>query len=299
MIATACPLCGTSDHELLFTCKDHTVTGEVFPILQCMGCQFVYTGGAPAQSNIGRYYQSSAYISHTDRKDGFVNRLYQFVRKRAVVSKRKMISRLVCKEQRRLLDYGCGTGAFLQEMQSTGWHIQGIEPDPGARNKAAAHTQVSIGEPSMLVSTKAAAVDVITLWHVLEHVHDLHETLDQFQRILDPNGFLIVAVPNHRSRDAFYYKQHWAAFDVPRHLYHFDPDSMQTLMKMHGFDVVGIRPMWFDAYYVSLLSDQYKSGKIRPVHAFMRGLVSNLGAIFQKGVCSSQIYVIRKRQPNA
>jgi len=299
LIATACPLCGTSQHNLLFTCKDHTVTGEIFPILQCTDCLFVYTGSAPAQDNIGRYYQSSAYISHTDRKDGFVNTVYQLVRKRAVVSKRKMISRLVYNKQHRLLDYGCGTGSFLREMQSKGWLIRGIEPDPGARSKAAALTQVSIGETTMLDSMKAEAVDVITLWHVLEHVHDLHTTLDHFQRILDPKGFLIVAVPNHRSHDAIHYKQYWAAYDVPRHLYHFDPDSMQALMKLHGLEVVDIRPMWFDAYYVSLLSEEYRSGKMLPVHAFFTGLISNIKAVLKKGVCSSQIYVIRKQQPNA
>lgn len=266
----------------------------MFSIVVCDNCGFVYTKDAPAQDQIGKYYQSAAYISHTDNKEGLLNTLYQVVRKRALQSKRKLITGFMGTEQRRVLDYGCGTGAFLTEMQSSGWTVQGVEPDPGAREKASSVSGLTIAEPAQLSAFTAESFDVITLWHVLEHIHDLHATLDHFTRILTDDGLLVVAVPNHKSYDAIHYGAHWAAYDVPRHLYHFDPASMQRLMQLHGFKIIDIKPMWFDAFYVSLLSEQYRSGSAKPLQAFFNGIVSNIQALFNNGVCSSQIYVIRK-----
>jgi SAM-dependent methyltransferase len=289
-----CPLCNNTEYELLFWVKDHTVSGEHFSVVCCKECNLVFTLNPPDKQAIGRYYQSDAYISHTDSKEGLFNRLYQLVRKRAIVSKKKMIEQLVDRAQRRLLDYGCGTGAFVAAMQSGGWNVHGIEPDPGARTRAVAQTKAKIADPSFLTELPDESMDVITLWHVLEHVHDLHSTLGHFNRILHKNGILLVAVPNHKSHDALHYGASWAAYDVPRHLYHFDPSTMKALMKLHGFDLVDMKPMWFDAFYVSLLSEVYRSGRMRPFRAMLTGIVSNTKALTQKGVCSSQIYLIRK-----
>jgi 2-polyprenyl-3-methyl-5-hydroxy-6-metoxy-1,4-benzoquinol methylase len=179
------------------------------------------------------------------------------------------------------------------EMKSAGWQVEGMEPDPGAASRAAELTSSTISHPDQLSSLPSDTFNVVTMWHVLEHVHDLHGTLDHIKRILKQDGILIVAVPNHTSFDARHYAEHWAAYDVPRHLHHFSPDSLSKLMHMHSMKVTAIKPMWYDAFYVSLLSEKYKTGSMRLIPAMLTGIISNLKALFKKGVCSSQIYIIR------
>jgi len=288
-----CPVCNQTEYRKLLTVKDFTVSSEKFELVECIGCSFRFTAHPPAPDQIGQYYQSDAYISHTDSKKGIFNTIYQLIRKKAVTSKRKLVTQYSHRHTGQLLDYGCGTGAFLMEMKSAGWQVQGMEPDPGAASRAAELTSSSISHPDQLSSLPGNAYDVVTMWHVLEHVHDLHGTLDQVKRILKHDGILIVAVPNHTSYDARYYAAHWAAYDVPRHLHHFSPDSLSKLMQMHSMKVASIKPMWYDAFYVSLLSEKYKTGSMRLIPALLTGIISNLNAIFKKGVCSSQIYIIR------
>lgn len=287
-----CPVCNQKEYSKMLTVKDFTVSSEDFEIVECASCGFRFTAHPPAPDQIGRYYQSDAYISHTDSKKGIFNTIYQLIRKQAVQSKRKMVCHFSQRKTGMLLDYGCGTGAFLVEMKSTGWQVQGMEPDPGARSRAEDLTASNIMEPDKLSTLDSASVDVVTMWHVLEHVHALHDTLSQVKRILKENGLLVVAVPNHMSHDARHYGEHWAAYDVPRHLHHFSPSSITHLMKMHGLQVRKVLPMWYDAFYVSLLSEQYKTGSMRLIPAVLTGLISNFKALFNKGVCSSQIYII-------
>ena len=287
-----CPVCNHKEYSKMLTVKDFTVSSENFEIVECTSCGFRFTENPPPPDQIGRYYQSDAYISHTDSKKGIFNTIYQLIRKQAVQSKRKLVCHFSQRKTGTLLDYGCGTGAFLVEMKSAGWQVQGMEPDPGARSRAEALTASTIMEPDKLPTLESASVDVVTMWHVLEHVHELHETLSQVKRILKENGLLVVAVPNHMSHDARHYAEHWAAYDVPRHLHHFSPASITHLMKMHGLQVREVLPMWYDAFYVSLLSEKYKTGNMRLIPAVWTGFISNLKALFNKGVCSSQIYII-------
>lgn len=287
-----CPVCKNPETIKKFTVKDYTVSGESFELVDCRSCGFRFTLDSPSQDQIGRYYQSETYISHTDSKKGIFNSIYQLIRKQAVQSKRKLVCDFGQRSTGKLLDYGCGTGAFLVEMKSAGWDVQGMEPDPGARFRAEALTASKIMEPDKLPTMETSSVDVVTMWHVLEHVHELHETLSQLKRILKENGLLLVAVPNHMSHDAGHYAEHWAAYDVPRHLHHFNPASITHLMKIHGLQVRNVLPMWYDAFYVSLLSEKYKTGSMRLLPAVLTGLMSNLKALFNKGVCSSQIYII-------
>jgi len=289
-----CPLCGKENVEIKFHVKDHTVSSRYFDIASCIGCGFLFTLDPPDAESIGVYYQSDAYISHSNSTKGFLNAIYHLVRKRAVSSKSKLLCNATGKKNGSILDYGCGTGSFMAEMQSVGWLVTGIEPDAGARQKAIDQTGAVVEMPSFLNSIESESNDAITMWHVLEHVHDLHQTVKELMRILKDDGVLIIAVPNHRSFDATYYKAFWAAFDVPRHLYHFSPDTMKKLLTMHGLSIVKLLPMWFDSFYVSLLSEKYKHGKTRFFNAMMIGLISNLKAMFRPGMCSSQIYVIRK-----
>jgi 2-polyprenyl-3-methyl-5-hydroxy-6-metoxy-1,4-benzoquinol methylase len=288
-----CPVCGASTIHPALEAKDYTVSGATFAIWHCDGCTARFTQDVPAASEIGPYYQSDAYISHSDTKEGLVNRLYHRVRAITLRSKRKLVERASSKTAGHLLDIGCGTGAFLHTMQQAGWTVKGLEPDGGAREKAASLYGLSVDPIDGLFALTPGSYDVITLWHVLEHVHELSAYADHFRSLLKPGGILIIAVPNYTSLDAAHYGSAWAAYDVPRHLYHFSPRSMEALLKTAGLKVVGLKPMWFDSFYVSMLSERYRRGKDNLIGAALTGLRSNLKAWGDTGRCSSVIYIIR------
>jgi len=289
-----CPVCGHNKFETKLSVKDYTVSNETFDIVECHQCSLRFTQQVPDETQIGRYYQSEEYISHTDSKKGLFNNVYQLVRGFALKSKRNLVEEFTQSQQKKMLDYGCGTGAFLNEMKLNGWEVIGMEPDPGAAQKAMELTSSDVRDPSALDSIEPSSFDAITLWHVLEHVHTLNETLDKLKRALKPGGYLFIAVPNYTSHDATIYQQYWAAYDVPRHLYHFSPAAMKTLIAGHGLTMKSILPMWFDAFYVSLLSEKYKHNKTSVLSACITGAISNLKALINKEKCSSLIYVIRK-----
>jgi SAM-dependent methyltransferase len=247
---------------------------------------------------IGRYYQSVNYVSHSDTKKGLVNSLYHIVRNFTLKTKRNLIRKVTGLEQGALLDIGAGTGAFANKMKRAGWDVTGLEPEEKAREHALTNYELTLQEPGELGRLPANQFDAISLWHVLEHVHQLHDYLERFLEILKPSGRLLIAVPNYTSYDAEIYKEYWAAYDVPRHLYHFSPKSMTILLEQKGFVVEQIRPMWFDSFYVSLLSEKYRKGFffLRPLWI---ALLSNIKAMKNFGKCSSVIYVIRKKQTAA
>ena len=194
----------------------------------------------------------------------------------------------------KLLDVGCGTGAFLNVMKKEGWEVLGLEPDDEARELARKLYRLTVFEASQLDQLPAANFDAITLWHVLEHVHDLHAYVEQLKSLLKPSGKLFIAVPNYQSLDAQIYRRDWAAYDVPRHLYHFTPKAMDFLMKAHGLNIQARQPMWFDAFYISMLSSKYRHGRTRYLSSFVNGLRSNIKALTNKDQCSSLIYIIGK-----
>ena len=289
-----CPVCKSVSAEHYLTVKDHTVSQQLFDLNRCSDCGFLYTSNPPSETEIGKYYQSTDYISHTNSTEGWMNKTYQLVRDIAIQQKVKLLFKKTGKLNGVILDYGCGTGSFLSAMGKSGWKTSGIEPDGNARKIAHEQTGHEIFTPDHLQKFNFGEFDAITLWHVLEHVHKLEYTLDQFRRIMKPQGKLIIAVPNHTSWDASLYKQFWAAYDVPRHLYHFDPHSIDKLLSQFDFCLDEIKPMWFDAFYVSLLSEKYKTGKTAIFSALTKGLISNAHAMFHPGKCSSQIYVYSK-----
>jgi SAM-dependent methyltransferase len=292
----ACPLCGSPKIYDCLTVRDHTVSAESFLIMECGHCSGRFTQDVPSSTDIGKYYQSTAYISHTDTREGIVNKLYHEVRKITLNKKKNLVRKVTGLRNGRLLDIGAGTGLFVQAMIRAGWEVCGLEPDEGAR-KLAEGMKIKLNDPAMLFSLTPASFDAITLWHVLEHVHELHPYLDQCRKLLSNSGRLIVAVPNYTSADASYYSSFWAAYDVPRHLYHFSPAAMESLLKGHGFTIERSYPQWFDSYYVSLLSEQYKTGKSRLVKGAWEGLLSNFKALGNKERCSSLIYVASKKDP--
>lgn len=290
-----CPVCRSGIIEYRLTATDNTVSKENFEIWECAECTLRFTQDIPSAAGIGRYYQSPEYVSHSNTRKGIINTLYHWVRNFTLRSKKRMIRRLTMLKAGKLLDIGAGAGAFAHTMQKAGWKVTGLEPDATARQNAKIHYQLDLLDISQLEQQPADYFDAITLWHVLEHVHDLHGYMRSFHRMLKDRGTLFVAVPNYTSYDADIYAEHWAAYDVPRHLYHFSPHSMDILAEQHGLQVVAHRPMWFDSFYVSMLSEQHKNGYNNMLRAFWNGWLSDWEAFDDISKCSSVIYVIRKK----
>ncbi|MEO6539922.1 MAG: class I SAM-dependent methyltransferase [Ferruginibacter sp.] len=291
---TRCPVCNSELIQEQLTAKDHTVSKKDFSIWHCNACTGRFTQDVPVQDAIGAYYASDNYISHSDTKKGIINSLYHLVRKRTLSSKRRLVINETGILKGDILDIGCGTGAFLHNMKEAEWEITGLEPDAVARTKAAELYGIHPQEPRKLFELNAASYNAITMWHVLEHVHELHAYIKQMETLLAPNGKLFIAVPNYTSKDAETYGTHWAAYDVPRHLYHLSPQSMENLLTQYGLKLTAVKPMWFDSFYVCMLSEQYKNGKGNIIKAVFNGFLSNLKAWGNTRKCSSVIYVISK-----
>ena len=287
-----CPVCQNNTFTEYLNVQDFTVSQEKFSIQACKNCGFKFTNPRPDLTQIGDYYKAESYISHTNTSKGLISKLYHSVRKYTLKGKLNLINRLIPRKGK-LLDVGCGTGMFLNVCRENGWTVNGIEPDNGARqiaeqiNKAAIKTEV-------LTSFKNETFDIITMWHVLEHVHLLNETVDWLKERLSNSGYLIIAVPNLESKDAEIYQEYWAAYDVPRHLYHFSQKSIKQLFEQKGFSLKETLPMKFDSFYVSMLSTKYQVGKINYIKAFLDGLKSNLSAESNNGNYSSLIYIFKK-----
>lgn len=291
---TECPVCDSTAFSIVGKAKDYTVSNETFAIAACADCSLRFTQDVPDAESIGPYYKSEAYISHTDSSKGLINKLYHFVRKRTLKGKRKMILRETGISKGRLLDIGSGTGAFANEMKQAGWEVTGLEPDADARTVAKTLYGIDLETMQNLFSLPSGSFQAITLWHVLEHVHDLNGYMQQMRNLLADTGKLFIAVPNYTSADAESYKENWAAWDVPRHLYHFSPQAMQVLVEKHGMKILKHRPMWYDSFYVSMLSSKYKNGKTNLAGAFFTGMRSNMKALGDTKKCSSVIYIIGK-----
>lgn len=288
-----CPVCNSTRINPLLTVKDHSVSKEEYVVWQCSECTLRFTQDVPDEDSIGPYYASPDYISHSNTSKGLLNQLYQRVRRITLGQKAALIVRHT-KEKGRLLDIGAGIGAFLSVMKKRGWEINGIEPDETARNKAKDLFGITLDQPSALFGLREHQYDAITLWHVLEHVHQLHPYVEQLKSLLAAEGKIFIAVPNYTSADAAAYRNYWAAYDVPRHLYHFTPRSIAVLMKAHGLKVTEKKPMWFDSFYISLLSSKYHRGHTSWIGAGINGLRSNITALLNRDRCSSLIYVIEK-----
>lgn len=288
-----CPVCNSRSIDPLLTVKDHSVSKENFVIWQCRNCSLRFTQDVPDEGSIGSYYQSADYISHTNTSKGLLNKLYQRVRKITLAQKASFIISKT-RPQGNLLDVGAGIGAFADTMMKRGWKVTGIEPDEGARGQAKKLFQIDLRTPDSLDQLPRKSFDAITLWHVMEHVHSLHSYIETMNELLSKEGKIFIAVPNYTSLDSDIYKTWWAAYDVPRHLYHFSPNSVSKLVEQHGLKVSSMHPMWFDSFYISLLSSKYRSGKLSWIGAAINGLRSNINTLFNKERCSSVLYVVEK-----
>ena len=285
-----CPVCGSQDFEPFISGTDFFLTGEAFTIIKCHVCGFRFTNPRPEAEDLGKYYESEEYISHSDSRKGLFASVYQLVRKYTLSRKLALISKYQQKGE--ILDIGCATGQFLNYMAEHGWDATGIEPDEKTRSRAIAEYGLKVFPEEQLNILEKSSFDIITMWHVLEHVSELNLRMNQLKDLLKPEGTLIIAVPNCNSYDAKIYGKFWAGYDLPRHLYHFAKEDMKLLLENHGFTIVNIMPMRFDAFYVSLLSEKYKSGKMRWLPALWNGFWSNMKS-GEKNGHSSLIYMIK------
>ncbi len=289
-----CPCCQSAAIQKKLEAGDYTVSHEIFEIWECADCSLRFTQDVPDLGDSGKYYQSDTYVSHTDTKKGIINRLYHLVRRRTLRQKRKLVQQITGLQKGSLLDIGAGTGAFAHEMQTAGWNVTGLEPDNATRVRAEQLHGVSLQPAESLFQPEMQSFSAITMWHVLEHVHALHDYIAQLNKLLQPGGKIFIAVPNYTSRDADIYSKYWAAYDVPRHLYHFSPAAMGKLLKQHGLTITSMKPMWFDSFYIAMLSEKYKNGYSNLVRAIWNGFRSNIKAMGDMGTCSSVIYIIEK-----
>jgi SAM-dependent methyltransferase len=256
-------------------------------ILECQKCELTFTQDCPDEDEIGKYYQSEEYISHSNTSRGIINRIYHFVRKLMLQRKYRMIVSATNKSTGTLIDIGCGTGHFLDQMKKKKWEVKGIEVNDKARKFATDTFGLEIFTPAYLETIKDTSVDCITMWHVLEHFHDPNFYLESARRILNDDGTIIIALPNNNSFDARYYKNFWAAWDVPRHLWHFNPSTFDSYINDFGFKVKRIHRLPFDSFYVSMLSERYKGRKLASVKGLIIGTISWLISLMRiRRTCS-------------
>ena len=287
-----CPICKGETFQDITNCVDYTVSHETFHVKRCTTCELAITSPRPELNELGNYYKSEEYISHSGKTSGVIGSMYTIARSYALQWKNKIITKF--NTGNTALDFGCGTGDFLHTLQKKGWKVEGVEPSDLARTKAAELNNQKICSDINEIENKT--FDVITAWHVLEHVPDLHATLFKLKTLLTKNGTLFIAVPNYQSHDSFVYKNYWAGYDVPRHLWHFSKKSITLLLQSHGFKLQEVIPMKLDSYYISLLSEKYKNQNrltlAGSVKAFSNGFISNLKARNQTNH-SSLIYIAK------
>jgi 2-polyprenyl-3-methyl-5-hydroxy-6-metoxy-1,4-benzoquinol methylase len=290
-----CQVCNQSTQVPFLSCKDYTVSRETFSIVSCAHCGFNFTNPRPGPSELGRYYQSEAYISHSNNGKGLINGLYKLIRKYTLIKKLQLINRLngYTNPSKQLLDIGSGTGEFIAICKAGKWKVIGIEPSETAAMYARNNYKLTILPEEEINNLQDNHFDIITMWHVLEHVPELNKRIEDLKRLIKPRGTIIIAVPNHSSADAKHYKEFWAAYDVPRHLYHFTPDTIKALFNKHDLSVKQVLPMRFDSFYVSMLSEKYINGKPNLIKAIWNGFKSNISAIRSGETFSSQIYIIK------
>jgi SAM-dependent methyltransferase len=289
-----CPVCSSAEIGQKLTCIDHFKSKDPFPVWKCKLCGFTFTQDHPDEAAIGYYYESDDYISHSDTSKGLVNKIYRVVRKRMLREKRNIVKKETGLDKGSLLDIGSGTGHFGAEMKSSGWDVRGIEINEKARATSTANFGLDIISPEKKSLLQSGGFDCITLWHVLEHFTDLKGYITEIYRLLKPGGTCIIALPNISSYDADHYGPYWAAYDVPRHLWHFNPDTFGFLFGGSGFRMVNVRPLPLDVFYISIISERYKGNKLSFITGMLKGLYFAFLSLFNKRKSSSLIFVLRK-----
>ncbi len=291
-----CPLCGSTSIKKRYTCKDHFATGELFDIYECIDCSFVFTQGAPDEREIARYYESPEYISHSNTQKGLLNKLFHVVRNIMLKRKAGLIKKLTFLKSGKLLDYGAGIGYFADKMVQKGWEVTAIEKSEKARKAAFENLGLEMLPEESMSQQKEGYFNVVTLWHVMEHIQEPDNLWEQIYRVLDESGIAVVAVPNCSSFDAEYYQEHWAAYDVPRHLWHFTPSTINEMARRHNFIMERCYTMPFDGFYISMLSEKYKQSTLAALRGVWNGFIGWMASFDKNNASSSIIYVFRKKK---
>jgi 2-polyprenyl-3-methyl-5-hydroxy-6-metoxy-1,4-benzoquinol methylase len=291
---TVCPLCLSDRISLHFRCTDHFISKEVFEVDVCDECGFEFTQDYPEEGEIGKYYESEEYISHSDTSKGLSNKLYRLARKFMLRRKMGIIRKTSGINKGTILDIGSGTGHFANTMKEAGWQVTGIEVNEKARSFSRSKFGLEIAEPGHISGLLTGSFDCVTLWHVLEHFHDPFRYVSEIRRLLKPDGICIIALPNSSSFDAKHFGTFWAAYDVPRHLWHFNPATFRRFADKAGFKTEKLLSLPLDLFYISILSEKNKGSRV----PFFRGMaIAKLYAFasfFNKKRSSSIIYILRK-----
>jgi ubiquinone/menaquinone biosynthesis C-methylase UbiE len=290
---TSCLVCGHHELTQELTCKDFVATGESFDLYRCNHCSFLFTNPRPGMNEIGPYYQSDRYVSHAGDKQNFsfMYKVYDVVRDYSIHQKLKLIKSY--HPSGTMMDLGCGLGYFLDGVvKDNTFKVSGVDISNEAIEYVRNKFGYTVHHETGLDQMPAHSFDVITQWHVLEHVHLLNERMQQLKRLLTPGGTMFIAVPNSNSWDAKHYGEFWDGYDVPRHLYHFNQKSFNLLMEKHGFKVVATKPMIFDAPYISMRSEVHKGKNLAFVRGALSGAVSTINALGKKDY-SSLLFVVK------
>jgi ubiquinone/menaquinone biosynthesis C-methylase UbiE len=289
-----CPLCSSEKIALHFSCNDHFVSKKDFTVFKCSDCGFLFTQDYPEESEIDVFYESEQYISHSDTSKGFSNKLYQIARTIMLGRKKVLVKKITGHKKGKLLDIGSGTGYFAATMKKEGWQVKGIEINEKARNFSITNFGLEVDPPDRITTYESNSFDCITLWHVLEHFHDPFKYISEFYRLLKPGAVCVVALPNSSSYDANHYKQFWAAWDVPRHLWHFQPSTFRIFSEKSEFILENLKILPLDVFYISLLSERYKGSSMAFFKAMSKAFCFTFRSAFNRSRSSSIIYILRK-----
>jgi 2-polyprenyl-3-methyl-5-hydroxy-6-metoxy-1,4-benzoquinol methylase len=286
-----CPLCNAEHLAEFLKAKDHLLTSESFTLNKCQACGFVFTQNTPSSEEIGKYYQSQDYVSHSDTRKGLMNRLYHLGRTFMLGKKHRMVDKLA--NGKKLLDIGCGTGYFPAYMKQKGFKVAGVEVDSKAREFARKEFGLAVYSPDEFLNHEIEGdFDVITLWHVLEHLDDFDHYMEKMLEQLSPEGSLVIALPNCSAFDARHYKEFWAGYDVPRHLWHFTPSTFKILVEKHGLKISKMKRLPLDPFYNSMLSEKYKGNKLYFLFGIIIGKIAYLESLFDIKKSSSVVYFL-------
>lgn len=294
IIIKNCVVCNKELSDTGFVVKDKLVSGKEFFLQKCYDCAILHTSPVPEASELNNYYKSNDYISHSEKPKGLFDKLYFFIRRRMINKKIKFVKKYA-KRKENILDFGCGTGFFLEKCQVEGMNSFGFEPDINAAEIAKQKIKTKVfNELEQLEQFKTGPFDIITLWHALEHIYELDNTMKTINDILREDGLLAIAVPDYESHDAAFYKNNWAAYDAPRHLYHFNKNAIKKLGEKYNLRLIGKKPLIFDSFFVSLLSEKNSKSFFSVARAAFVGLVSNIFGLLKIKPYSSQVYFLIK-----
>ncbi|MGQ9619505.1 MAG: methyltransferase domain-containing protein [Bacteroidales bacterium] len=288
-----CPVCGNNDISFFMECRDHLLTGESFPIYHCPECFLNFTQAHPDENEENIYYESQKYIPHSDSDKSFTGKLYYAIRRIMLRRKKSLVLAQTKKRIGSLLDFGSGTGHFAATMKKSGWNVTGIELNEKARKYSSDNFGITAISPHNIASLPSGYFDCITFWHVLEHLQNLSETTFEIKRLLKPDGVVLIALPNNTSSDSNYYRNFWAAYDVPRHLWHFNPVSFISFAARSGFEVKLMKGLPFDVFYISILSEKYRGSRIAFLSGLIKGIIFYILSLFDFRLSSSIVYIIK------